>query len=261
MQRLLPALVFAVFIHAMLLLADASWLIRHEPAAPSAQVVTMRLVERAPYCPPAMRSLPAPSPPLPKPQPKPAIRKKVAPKQAVKKKPVVPKPKPVVRKTSAKRLSTPPSPQPVPMLAAAEPKHESLKPPSVAAPLKSADDPPMSRSVLDSPAVAKEAATAPTTQTAAVATVVTATPRYSDNSPPAYPPIARKRGYEGTVIVEVLVREDGRVGDLRIAESSTYNLLDRSAVKAVKRWRFEPGRQAGKTVAMWVRVPVDFRLQ
>jgi protein TonB len=92
-------------------------------------------------------------------------------------------------------------------------------------------------------------------------TVVMATPRYNHNPPPAYPTIARKRGYEGTVLLDVFVKTDGRVGKLRIAASSNYITLDRSAMKAVQRWQFEPGRKADEVVAMWVRVPVAFRLQ
>ena len=260
MQRMLPALVFAILIHAIVLTVGTSWLMRQKSIAPTAQVITMRLVEQTPYHSPTLRSLPAPPASLPTPPRKPVVKKPIAPKQAVKKKPVIQKPKPVVRKPSAKSLSTPPPPQPAPTLAADEPNHESLTPPLTADPVHAVDEPSMSRSFSDSTAMAQDAATALATQTAAVATVVMATPRYSDNPPPAYPAIARKRRYEGTVIVDVFVREDGRVGDLRIAESSTHKLLDRSAVKAIKSWHFEPGRQGNRTIAMWVRVPVRFAL-
>jgi protein TonB len=95
----------------------------------------------------------------------------------------------------------------------------------------------------------------------AAAAIVVATPRYSDNPPPAYPSIARKRRYQGTVLLDVLVEKDGQVGDLRVIESSTHTLLDRAAMKAVRRWQFEPGRQGDITIAMWVRVPVQFILK
>ena len=94
-----------------------------------------------------------------------------------------------------------------------------------------------------------------------VAAVVKATPRYDVNPPPVYPAIARQRGNEGIVVLEVYVREDGQVKDLRVARTSEYRLLDKAALKAVRRWQFEPGKQADKPVAMWVRVPVAFRLQ
>ena len=85
--------------------------------------------------------------------------------------------------------------------------------------------------------------------------------RYNENPPPAYPTIARKRKYQGTVVLEVFVREDGRVGDLRIAESSNYSLLDRAALQAVRRWLFEPARRGNHQVAMWGKVPIRFHLE
>lgn len=91
--------------------------------------------------------------------------------------------------------------------------------------------------------------------------IVKATPRYQDNPSPKYPSIARKRGYEGTVILEVLVDEKGKVKKLRILSSSTHNLLDKAAMKSVRRWSFEPATQGSAAVAMWVKVPVSFRLK
>ena len=88
-----------------------------------------------------------------------------------------------------------------------------------------------------------------------------ATPLYRRNPAPEYPLIGRKRGYQGTVILEVLVTREGRVGDLRVSASSGYSLLDQAALTTVKTWSFEPGMRAGKKVDMWVKVPVRFRLE
>ena len=89
----------------------------------------------------------------------------------------------------------------------------------------------------------------------------TAYPRYQLNSPPAYPGLARKRGQQGKVILQVLVNKQGLVNDLKIEVSSGYSMLDRAAEKAVKKWHFEPGRNGADTVSMWVRVPVTFKLK
>jgi len=86
-------------------------------------------------------------------------------------------------------------------------------------------------------------------------------PRYQLNEPPVYPNLARKRGQQGTVVLQVLVNGQGRVDDLRLNASSGHSMLDRAAVAAVKKWIFEPGRQGNKTVPMWVRVPVTFELK
>jgi TonB family protein len=87
-----------------------------------------------------------------------------------------------------------------------------------------------------------------------------AIPRYRDNAPPLYPPSARRRGYEGLVVLIVEVMADGRPGEVRIGRSSGYRILDSAAQKAAARWRFEPGTRNGKPVRMLAEVPVRFVL-
>ena len=91
--------------------------------------------------------------------------------------------------------------------------------------------------------------------------IQTASPRYQLNSPPSYPGLARKRGQEGTVLLQVLVNREGRVDALEIEVSSGFVLLDRAAEKAVRRWLFDPAVRGQQKVSMWVRVPVTFRLR
>lgn len=88
-----------------------------------------------------------------------------------------------------------------------------------------------------------------------------ATPLYHLNPPPKYPQIAKKRGYQGTVLLNVLVETDGTVGDLEIFQTSGYSILDRAARNGVGKWIFSPGQKGTKAVEMWVRVPVRFQLQ
>ena len=87
-----------------------------------------------------------------------------------------------------------------------------------------------------------------------------AVPRYGDNSRPAYPPLARLRGYQGVVVLFVEVLVDGRVGQVGIMRSSGHEILDRAGLEAVRTWRFEPGRKEGRAVTMSVEVPVRFVL-
>jgi protein TonB len=68
-------------------------------------------------------------------------------------------------------------------------------------------------------------------------------------------------GQQGTVLLEVLVSAAGRVAELEIVESSGVKSLDAAALKAVREWRFAPGRENGRAKAMRVRVPVRFELQ
>ena len=90
---------------------------------------------------------------------------------------------------------------------------------------------------------------------------IMASPLYKKNPPPRYPKRARKKGYEGTVILEVLVDENGIVKDLRVFESSGYDLLDKSAIASLRRWQFTPGTEDGDPARMWVRIPVRFKLK
>ena len=88
-----------------------------------------------------------------------------------------------------------------------------------------------------------------------------ATPVYRENPRPRYPRIARRRGYQGTVILEVLVNQKGRVGKMGIFRSSGYSVLDKAAMTSVRTWVFEPGMRGDKKVEMWVKVPIRFQLE
>ncbi len=86
-------------------------------------------------------------------------------------------------------------------------------------------------------------------------------PRYLNASRPAYPILARMRGYEGMVLLAVEVLTDGRAGEVRIKKSSGYALLDQSALNAVRAWRFEPARKRNMPLAMTVDIPIRFSLK
>ena len=88
-----------------------------------------------------------------------------------------------------------------------------------------------------------------------------AIPLYRENPPPRYPRIARRRGYEGTVVLEVLVNPEGKVADCRIIRSCGYSVLDKAAMKAIRHWLFEPGMRGDRNVEMWVKVPIKFQLK
>lgn len=61
----------------------------------------------------------------------------------------------------------------------------------------------------------------------------------------------------GTVLLELVVSSKGLPRDLRVIESVGKE-LDRSAIEAVKQWRFEPGRKDDKPVAVRVTVEIRF---
>ena len=88
-----------------------------------------------------------------------------------------------------------------------------------------------------------------------------ARPLYRSNPPPKYPVLARRRGFQGNVVLEVLVSRIGNVIDLHVLSSSGHPILDRAAKSSVKNWTFEPGMIGQKKVEMWVRVPIRFELK
>ena len=85
-------------------------------------------------------------------------------------------------------------------------------------------------------------------------------PEYLRNPAPVYPHLARERGEEGTVVLDVEVLPSGRCGALRVLESSGHILLDEAAVRAIQGWRFKPAARRGGPVAVRVEILVTFRL-
>jgi len=76
---------------------------------------------------------------------------------------------------------------------------------------------------------------------------------------PEYSEEARKQKYQGVVVLQVIVGEDGRPRDVRIARSVGLG-LDEKAQEAVRQWRFAPGIMNGRPVAVLVNIQVNFRL-
>jgi len=71
---------------------------------------------------------------------------------------------------------------------------------------------------------------------------------------------ARQRGLSGEVVMEIVVRRDGSVGDVKILQGLGAGLNDR-AVQAVRQWRFAPARRQGAAVDVLVEVSVEFKLR
>lgn len=85
-------------------------------------------------------------------------------------------------------------------------------------------------------------------------------PKYYRNPKPRYPRIARRQGYEGIVVLKVEILPNGRVGEIRVKKSSGHHMLDRSALKTVKRWKFIPAKRGEDPIGMWAEIPIRFAL-
>ncbi|MCH8845663.1 MAG: TonB family protein [Proteobacteria bacterium] len=78
---------------------------------------------------------------------------------------------------------------------------------------------------------------------------------------PAYPPRALRSGIEGIVTVEFTIAVDGSVKDPNIIKSDPPKIFDRSVLKAIKKWKFNPDIVNGKAVEKRARQDIHFRLQ
>lgn len=172
-----------------------------------------------------------------------------------------------------------------PRLKAAPPKVEEPAPPPVAeAPTPAAEVAPAPTTVATLPAISEPApvpgppapatTSGPTISLPPSAPVVaakppaptpdavtqTARPQGGYQVRPAYPSAPRRLGIQGTTMLRVHILADGRIGDVRVEQSAGHPDLDQAAMEAVRRWRFEPARRGADAVAMWVLLPVEFRL-
>lgn len=75
---------------------------------------------------------------------------------------------------------------------------------------------------------------------------------------PSYTSEALRTTIQGSVILELVVRRDGQPTDIRIVQSLDPSGLDKEAIKAVRQWRFNPGRIADTPVDVLVTVVMDF---
>lgn len=90
-------------------------------------------------------------------------------------------------------------------------------------------------------------------------TVLDKEPRAKVQMPPDYPPTMKKDGLNGTVIVEFDVDMKGRVVGARVRES-TDRAFEEPTLRAVLKWRFEPGLSKGLPVPFRMVIPVKFNL-
>lgn len=173
--------------------------------------------------------------PEPKQEPQP-VEKPIVKKEAVKKKPVEKKPEPVQKLTKAEPPKT---------VAKKEPKPEKQ----------------------DEKKVAKEPVpeqvTKPASQSKGVSSqpVLVNKPTFvSQPVSPRYPRSARKRGIEGVALYEIWLDENGNQIKQVLLESSGAEMLDSSALRAIKQWQFSPHITGGQQVAHRVQIPVRFKL-
>jgi protein TonB len=75
-----------------------------------------------------------------------------------------------------------------------------------------------------------------------------------------YSDAARRANLEGEVELEIVIRRDGSVGDVKVLKGLGMG-LNEQAIQAVRQWRFSPARLKGAAVDVIVEVAVEFRLR
>jgi len=88
---------------------------------------------------------------------------------------------------------------------------------------------------------------------------LTVMPREISQPAPQYPPDLQRSGVAGRVQLVFVVRPDGSTDQIRVA-SSTNPAFEEPAIRAVRRWRFEPGEKDGKAVSTRVRITIPFNV-
>lgn len=84
---------------------------------------------------------------------------------------------------------------------------------------------------------------------------------YLQNPKPSYPPMSKRLGEQGKVLIRALIGVDGIAQKAEIKQSSGFERLDQAALTTVLRWRYTPGKRAGVAEAMWFNVPINFVLE
>jgi protein TonB len=158
----------------------------------------------------------------------------------------------------APKIEMPKAAAPTPVQAPA-PKHSTpVKTPVAAA---SNTPAPAAPAAAPSPvAAASEAAAAPAAPSVPAMPKTVSGVEYIQAPQPEYPPLAKRNGEQGKVMLRVLVNERGRPERVEIAQSSGSPRLDEAARQAAMRALFKPHLEDGRAIAVFAMVPINFSL-
>ena len=84
-------------------------------------------------------------------------------------------------------------------------------------------------------------------------------PRLKERTEPEYSEEARIARHEGSVVLQAVITPEGSAGNFKLVRSLGLG-LDEKAVKAVRTWRFEPGRRGNGAVAVQANLEITFRI-
>ena len=77
---------------------------------------------------------------------------------------------------------------------------------------------------------------------------------------PVYPLSAKRLGHTGSALVELTISTSGLPADARVVTSSGHQSLDKSALRALRSWRFSPAVDNGEKVPVRGTITITFNL-
>ncbi|MFB9124864.1 energy transducer TonB [Paraburkholderia dipogonis] len=223
-SRVLTATAVVAAIHVALLAVVMT--LRHDPVQPvlESRVMTAQLLPPAPVAAPVAIQSIAPPPPTPTPP----VRTK--PK-------VQPKPTPTPK----------PAPTPLPVAAAPSPTPVAAPDPTPPAPAA-----PVAPPAPAAPAIGR--------QTMEISAPKDMSHLSCNVGQPDYPPLSRRRGETGTVIVSLVVSVTGKIENVALKKSSGFSRLDDAALDAVRSSACKPYLENGQPVRVPTNQPFVFNL-
>jgi len=87
-------------------------------------------------------------------------------------------------------------------------------------------------------------------------------PKRLNEAPVKYPQSAMDANIQGTVVLELEVLKDGKIGAIDVKKSVLPGRggLDEAAINYARQLEFEPAKTNGIAIAVWVTFPVNFYL-
>ncbi|MGD6735956.1 energy transducer TonB [Photobacterium leiognathi subsp. mandapamensis] len=233
-----------------------------EPASVSVNLVSLPIAKAEPVIQPIVEAPVEPMKPVAKtmtPAPKTEVKKLVQKTKPVTKPKAEPKKKAVPKKPAPKKTVTKKAEVKKPVQNKTVKKAQPTKPitTSKTFTLDKPNNKPATKSVVE---VNKKTKNQQATLGSSEPQLVSKPTFATKPSPVSYPRLAKRRGIEGTVLVEVLIGKDGKQLKQKLAKSSGASVLDKAALKAIKLWRFSPHIIDGKAIAHRVQIPVRFKL-
>ena len=84
---------------------------------------------------------------------------------------------------------------------------------------------------------------------------------YQPDADAYYPSFSKRSGEQGTVVVRLIISENGEVEDIAILQSSSFPRLDRAATDIGRRYRFKPFLVNGSPQRISTNLLIKFNLK